>query len=182
MFDTDAGFQGFNLFVYCGNNPVGRIDVSGTDSSKIDEGDITDDEFKTYGSGGTGGSLCGGVWTPLKNSLRDAANGLQIASGTHSSFQIAKPPVSQPSINPLENIQYTKKVQQQMQQSDFHGFPNIVDNYGGYGYQQTIIGGDQNAYTELSIPGSYLGYDGSFVYIWNEAGYCNHRKFEVTKR
>ena len=88
MFDTDAGFQGFNLYVYCGNNPAGRIDISGTDSSKIDEDDITDDEFKTYGSGGTGGSLCGGIWIPLRESLRDAANGLQMASGTHQGYQL----------------------------------------------------------------------------------------------
>ena len=66
MFDTDAGFQGFNLYVYCGNNPVGRIDVSGTDSSKIDEGDITDDEFKTYG----GGNGCGAGSPPVTPSGR----------------------------------------------------------------------------------------------------------------
>ena len=181
MFDTDAGFQGFNLYVYCGNNPICRIDVSGTDSNKIDEDDITDDEFKTYGSGGSGGSLCGGIWTPLRESLRDAAGGLQMASGSHSAIKIAQPPVTQASSNPLVNICYTEKVKKQMRQADFHGFPDIVDNYGGYGYQQTIIGGDQKTYTELCIPGSYLGYDGVFVYIWNENGYCNHRKFEVTK-
>ena len=54
VFDYDAGLQGYNLSAYCGNNPAKRIDAAGTDSIKIDEDDITDDEFMLYGGGGNG--------------------------------------------------------------------------------------------------------------------------------
>ena len=54
MFDTDAGFQGFNLYVYCGNNPISRIDVSGTDSEKVEDVDLADDEIQERGGGGGG--------------------------------------------------------------------------------------------------------------------------------
>ena len=82
MFDTDAGFQGFNLYVYCGNNPVGRIDISGTDSSKIDEDDITDDEFKTYGGGnGYGGQTAPVPESPI-NWLEELLNLLDLLNRT----------------------------------------------------------------------------------------------------
>ena len=99
--------------------------------------------------------------------------------GSHTSSQTPHHSTPQTSKNPLEDITYTEKVHQQKQQSDFHGFPDIVDNYGGLGHQQTIIGGDGNTYQKLSIPGSYLGRDGAFVYMWNEYGICNHRCFET---
>lgn len=54
MFDTDAGFQGFNLFVYCGNNPINRIDISGSDSEKVEDVDLDDDEVQERGGGGGG--------------------------------------------------------------------------------------------------------------------------------
>ena len=52
VYDTDAGLQGYDLFVYCGNNPVNRIDISGADSAKIDDADIADDEASERGGGG----------------------------------------------------------------------------------------------------------------------------------
>ena len=52
VFDTDTGFQGFNLFVYCGNNPVCRTDISGMDSSKDEDLDLVEDTMKLYGAGG----------------------------------------------------------------------------------------------------------------------------------
>ena len=60
VFDYDAGFPGYNLFVYCGNEPVFRIDISGADSNKADDDQITDEEMKSWGSGG-GGPLIGGL-------------------------------------------------------------------------------------------------------------------------
>ena len=56
VFDTDAGLQGFNLFVYCGNNPISRIDTSGADSEDFD-GDAEDTSQKEammLGPGGNG--------------------------------------------------------------------------------------------------------------------------------
>ena len=52
VFDNDAGFPGFNLFVYCGNNPINRVDISGADSEKLDDLDLADDEVQERGGGG----------------------------------------------------------------------------------------------------------------------------------
>ena len=37
VFDYDTGFPGYNLFAYCGNSPVFRIDVSGNDSDGLED-------------------------------------------------------------------------------------------------------------------------------------------------
>ena len=59
VFDYDAGLQGFNLYIYCGNNPVNRIDISGADSSPIDD-DVEDIlEAKTLDGGGNPGPMPG---------------------------------------------------------------------------------------------------------------------------
>lgn len=54
VFDYDAGIQGYNLFVYCGNEPIFRIDCSGTDSEKVDDLDLADDQIEEKG-GASGG-------------------------------------------------------------------------------------------------------------------------------
>ena len=64
VFDYDTGFPGYNLFAYCGNSPVFRIDVSGKDSDKTDEGDVTDDDMRLLGGGGDGKPNPGGSGTP----------------------------------------------------------------------------------------------------------------------
>ncbi len=79
--------------------------------------------------------------------------------------------------NPLDNVTYTDKVLEQATLDDFHGFPESVDGFGGYGRQFQEIGGDGSIYTHLEIPGSYKGYDGVFEYIWDADNICNHRKF-----
>lgn len=52
VFDTDAGLQGYNLYAYCGNNPILRIDSSGADSEKNEDLDIADAEMSLFGGGG----------------------------------------------------------------------------------------------------------------------------------
>ena len=54
VYDTDAGIQGYNLFLYCANDPVGRIDISGADSEKVEDLDLDDDDPREYGGGGGG--------------------------------------------------------------------------------------------------------------------------------
>ncbi len=56
LFDRGVGFVGFNLYLYCGNNPVNRKDASGFDSIKVDDGDGDILELETYGGGSGGGS------------------------------------------------------------------------------------------------------------------------------
>ena len=56
VFDYNAGLQGYDLFVYCGNNPINRIDSSGADSEEIDDVGLVDDEYELFGSSGKGGA------------------------------------------------------------------------------------------------------------------------------
>ncbi len=82
--------------------------------------------------------------------------------------------------NPLANIKYTDKVVEQMKQGDFHGFPDIVDNYGSNGIAELLKGGDEIVRTRISIPGNYKGKNGVFEYIIEPDGVtCNHRFFKV---
>ena len=80
--------------------------------------------------------------------------------------------------NPLSNIEYTSKVQAQMELGDNHSFPKIVDNYGGLGLKENIIGGDGIMRTKVSISGAYNGKVGIFEYIIEPNGTCNHRLFK----
>jgi len=81
--------------------------------------------------------------------------------------------------NPLDSLKYSDKVKSQMDMTDNHGFPRIVDNYGGYGRASQITGGDGLPYIKVQIPGSYNGYDGMFEYIFDLNMYCNHRVFII---
>ena len=49
--------QGYNLFLYCANDPIGRIDITGTDSNGdiTEDLDLIDDDPKEIDGGGTGG-------------------------------------------------------------------------------------------------------------------------------
>ena len=80
--------------------------------------------------------------------------------------------------NPLENIRYTDKVKQQMQQGDYHAFPESVDTFGSEGKMTQITGGDGIVRTKVEIPGSYGGKPGMFEYIIEPDGTTvNHRLF-----
>ena len=85
-FDINAGIQGFNLFVYCGNQPVSRIDSVGTDSDRIEDLDLVDAEMDQLGGGspifaGGGGGDGSNVWRMLWQAFGDAFSGLSMASG-----------------------------------------------------------------------------------------------------
>ena len=59
VYDVDAGLQGYNLFIYCGNNPKNRIDASGFDSEDNDSkvyDSTPEEEALLLGSGGKGGT------------------------------------------------------------------------------------------------------------------------------
>ena len=203
---TGQGILGNNMYAYCLNNPVNSADPTGEiaittliliGSAIIGAACAGYTAYKEYQAGYNtvrivGDSVCAGVagfsivYTGGMSLYQCYQNYCYLNAitpvtdvGVRTSSQVAYTNTSQGPSNPLEEITYTEKVQQQKQQSDFHGFPDIVDNYGGYGVQQTIIGGDGNPYVKLPIPGFYRGYVGAFVYIWDRAGVCNHRLFEV---
>ena len=148
------------MFAYCRNNPVYRKDTTGaTDVCTKDstEDNPLDKKYDVYHSDSESGS-----------------------SAVNSSGNVPTDARTVTS-NPLSDIIYSAKVKIQMEWSDFHGFPKIVDNYGDLGSQTEVIGGDGQLYTRLEIGGSYRGYDGYFVYMWDATGICNHRTFEICK-
>ena len=195
---TGQGVLGNNMFAYCCNNPVNMADPTGEiaittliliGSAIIGAACAGYTAYVEYNAGCDttqiiGDSICAGVsGFCLVYSMGMSAyqcyqnycylNGLTPAANIGQSSTFTQAPT-----NPLESIEYTQKVENQRQQGDYHSFPNIVDNYGSYGYQETITGGDGSTYTKLSIPGAYGSKTGYFVYIWDENNICNHRLFE----
>ena len=81
VYDTDAGLQGYNLFIYCGNNPKNRIDASGFDSEDDDTAfDSTpEEEALLLGSGGKGGTGYG-----AKGGIGDSGIGYNKGGSTGS--------------------------------------------------------------------------------------------------
>ena len=73
-----------------------RIDVSGKDSDKSDEGDVTDEDMRLLGGGGGnpsplpagGGSpSVGGIWDSLLTSIKNALSGLDMAMGEREGIE-----------------------------------------------------------------------------------------------
>ncbi len=85
--------------------------------------------------------------------------------------------------NPLENTTYEPKVIKQIQPNvktgklNYHGFPDIVDNYAGNGTQKTIVGGDGLVRTKIELEGSYGGKPGKSEWIIESNNKINHRLF-----
>ena len=74
---TGQGLVGHNMFAYCRNNPVCRIDVSGTADANAYNNDgevMSSDEWEDRDGGG-------GFWDSFVQSMQDAANGLNMAMG-----------------------------------------------------------------------------------------------------
>ena len=90
VYDCDAGPQGFNLFVYCGNNPINRIDISGADSEGIADGEDMLDELLIKEGATTGGgrSASGGSTGGSSNGYY-SSNGN--AGGNYSSNGQSRP-------------------------------------------------------------------------------------------
>ena len=85
VYDLDAGLEGYNLFLYCANDPVGRIDISGTDSEKVEDLDLADDEICQEGAGGLGYS------SPVTGS-QTVANGQSSGNGQPINSGYTAPP------------------------------------------------------------------------------------------
>ena len=69
LFDYNVGIRGYNLFAYCGNSPVFRLDPNGRASIGAEEdGDPTNDTVSEKEGGGTGansGNLSSGSFIRL---------------------------------------------------------------------------------------------------------------------
>jgi RHS repeat-associated protein len=90
------------------------------------------------------------------------------------------------ALNPLNGTTYTAKVRAQIQQGDYHSFPQSVDGFAGDGTTTTIVGGDGIARTKVVLEGVMRVYDksgnakdvlGHFEWIINPDRTVNHRIF-----
>ena len=155
-----------NHYGYCFNNPEKYIDKDGN--------------LPTVIAGAVIGGLIGGAtivsslvkgedinWGKVgANTLKGAAAGAGVISTAANYVN-----------NPLEDIEYTSKVQQQMQLGDYHAFPEAVDAFGNIAKAEEIIGGDGVARMQYEIEGGYMGKEGVFQYIVELDNTCNHRDF-----
>lgn len=76
---TGQGLLGNNMFAYCRNNAVSRIDITGTaDAAHYrDDGRIfSSDDLGKHGGGGSSG-----MWDAFWQSMQDATKGLSMAVG-----------------------------------------------------------------------------------------------------
>lgn len=120
MYDLDGGIQGYNVFLYCANNPTNRIDSSGADSDKVDDLDLIDGELCERGGSGdgfSGGGSHGVSWNEIIDSFKAAANGLCLASGARDSL------LSEPKSPELIKDNYIKS-----NKIDAHMFKNKAGN------------------------------------------------------
>ena len=49
------GVHGYNLYMYCGNNPANRIDIRGMDSITLEDADPTNDQLSEKENGQSAG-------------------------------------------------------------------------------------------------------------------------------
>ena len=94
-------------------------------------------------------------------------------------YKAPKDPTVKVESNPLEGIEYSEKVVDQMKKDLYHGFPRMIDNFGAYGRQSIITGNDGIKRLMVEIPGSINNKEGVFQYIIGPDKMCNHRLFKI---
>jgi len=81
----------------------------------------------------------------------------------------------------FEGAKYTDKVKRQMQQGDFHPFPESVKSFHDAGQVSKLKGGDGVVRHKLEIPGGYRGREGKFEFIKGPDGSINYRLFKPNR-
>ena len=71
----------------------------------------------------------------------------------------------------------SQKVINQINDGDFHGFPESVKAFQDVGVRSTVRGGDGILREQLKIPGNYRGRDGNFEFIKEPDGTISHHFF-----
>lgn len=80
---TGQGILGYNMFAYCMNNPVSRIDISGAASISVANGDeLPWGDMLSDNLGMGGGAGGGSFFNSVMRTLQSAADGLNMAMGS----------------------------------------------------------------------------------------------------
>ena len=172
-FQSEDNVKGFmdspftlNHYGYCFNNPKKYIDKDGN--------------IPTVIAGAVIGGLIGGATVVSSLVKGEDINWGKVGANTFKGAAAGAGVISTAANyvnNPLEDIEYTSKVQQQMQLGDYHAFPEAVDAFGNIAKAEEIIGGDLVARMQYEIEGGYMGKEGVFQYIVELDNTCNHRDF-----
>ncbi|PID44175.1 MAG: hypothetical protein CSB47_11590 [Proteobacteria bacterium] len=78
-------------------------------------------------------------------------------------------------------LQNLIRLKRQMQQGDFHSFPESVKGFQDAGKVSKLKGGDGVVRDKLEIPGGYRGREGKFEFIKEPDGSINHRLFKPNR-
>jgi RHS repeat-associated protein len=193
--------QSFNKYSYTLNNPVKYVDPDGRNPLAIVSAAITAYVAVNEGFGSaaevapgtgdmndvyvatTGRSLyTGESVSGVERYAGAVASALPVVTGGVIKAGIEHiSPLLKKEADFFDGAIYSPKILNEMKQNDYHGFPLEVDNFQDAGFTQSIKPRDPNntnTFTELNIPGFYMGKDGNFNYIKDQDGLINHRKFE----
>jgi hypothetical protein len=191
-FDED-NLQSFNRYAYANNNPYLFSDPDGNLPLLIPiiwavgAAWTAYDTYTTYqneGAMAAGGTL---VFDAAVTAVAGAAGkgllkGAKLAKeGLGSLGKKLSSKNSDNATDFFEGTKYTDKVKAQMQQGDFHSFPESVEGFQDAGKVSDLIGGDGVVRQKLEIPGGYKGREGSFEFIKEPNGDINHRLFKANK-
>lgn len=125
VYDTGAGLQGYNLFLYCGNNPTNRIDASGNSSIELTDADITDDQVSERESGRnnvaqSGTYSSGQGLKSCANTANASVSGKGPVAGTkkHTAFAM--------EVNKLGNPYFRTEVSYSNGSEVYHGYRGSI--------------------------------------------------------
>ena len=189
--NANGDLLGFNMFAYCGNNPVTRTD---------DGGAFWETVFDIISLGASVVEVCVNptdpwAWAGLVGDVIDLipfVTGVgevtravktvnKVADVVDTTHDIAR------TANRVENIvdtsasgiRYTDKVIKQMNNAaDLnHSFPSIIDTLVDIKSGRPLKGKDGIIRNLVELPGSINDTLGFFEYIFEPDGWCNHRFF-----
>ena len=179
---TGQGIIGNNMFAYCGNNPVTRVDIGGYFWDTVfDIASLVYSAIEVFNNpddiGAWVGLVCDvvDVAIPCVGGLGEAARAVDAAVDAADTIH----DVINTTDTLTDGIKYTDKVLKQMENTSdlHHSFPSVIDTFVDLNNAVDLVGGDNVTRKIIKIPGSINGIDGVFEYIIDLDGWCNHRYF-----
>ena len=174
------GYQDdMNLYAYVGGNPLNRNDPTGMAKYQLEAFKGGLDYYVDSSFASAKSTSIEHLWRALDaipgdGQLTSAAG--RFAAGIGTKLDAVKTAATVEK-DFFAGTKYTDKVLGQMNQGDFHAFPESVKGFQDAGQLSKLTGGDGVVRDMLKIPGGYKGKDGIFEFIKEADGSINHRLF-----